>query len=257
MLINESDFDMKELYMNELQEINGMISELNDQLTEAYFNFRNEGIKEVMIEIRAGTQNNEHLNDDYDNDYDYVILFIGTGGAEAALFASELADLYKLYFQFKNWKYETITETCVGAHTREIVLSVEGSCFAEFSGETGIHRVQRVPETDSQGRIHTSTVSVAVIPGKSPAGETEIINEKDVRMDVYRSSGPGGQNVNKTNSAVRLVHIPTGITVCMQDERSQIENRTRAFKVLHMRLEERSRNLLQQSTKAIRDEQVQ
>ena len=162
-----------------------------------------------------------------------------------------------MYFQYKNWKYKTITETCVGAHTREIVLSVEGNCFAEFSGETGIHRVQRVPETDSQGRIHTSTVSVAVIPSKSSAGETEILNEKDVRMDVYRSSGPGGQNVNKTNSAVRLVHIPTGITVCMQDERSQIENRTRALKVLHMRLEERSRNLLQQSTKAIRDEQVQ
>lgn len=133
-------------------------------------------------------------------------------------------------------------------------MSVDKHCFSQFSGETGVHRVQRVPETESQGRIHTSTVSVAVIPRKSK--NDNFLNEKDVRMDVYRSSGPGGQNVNKTNSAVRLVHIPTGITVCMQDERSQIENKVRAFKVLRLRLEERSRMLEQQSTKAIRAEQV-
>lgn len=133
-------------------------------------------------------------------------------------------------------------------------MSVDRNCFAEFSGETGVHRVQRVPETESQGRIHTSTVSVAVIPQKNKIGN--MLDEKDVRMDVYRSSGPGGQNVNKTNSAVRLVHIPTGITVCMQDERTQIENKIRAFRVLKARIEERSRIMEQQNTKAIRTEQV-
>lgn len=118
----------------------------------------------------------------------------------------------------------------------------------------GVHRVQRVPATDSQGRIHTSTVSVAVIPQKT--NNNDILDPKDVRIDVYRSSGPGGQNVNKTNSAVRLVHIPSGITVCMQDERSQVENRIRAFKILKLRLEEKARNLEQQNIKTIRTEQV-
>ena len=135
-----------------------------------------------------------------------------------------------------------------------MILSVDEKCYAEFSCETGIHRVQRVPETESQGRIHTSTVSVAVIPQKSKSDD--ILEMKDVRMDVYRSSGPGGQNVNKTNSAVRLVHVPTGITVCMQDERSQVENRLRALKVLKFRLAEKARNLKQQNTKSIRSEQV-
>lgn len=159
-----------------------------------------------------------------------------------------------MYFQHKKWNYQIISESSLGAHTREVILSVDGNCYAELSSETGIHRVQRIPETDSQGRIHTSTVSVAVIPQK-PKNDN-VLDAKDVRMDVYRSSGPGGQNVNKTNSAVRLVHIPSGITVCMQDERSQVENRLRAFKVLKMRLEEKSRNLEQQTLRAIRTEQV-
>lgn len=179
---------------------------------------------------------------------------LGSGGAEAALFAGELCDLYKLYFQLKNWKFHTLSESSVGAHTKEIILSVQANCYAEFSGETGVHRVQRVPETESQGRIHTSTVSVATIPQKFK--NEKLFLEKDVRMDVYRSSGPGGQNVNKTNSAVRLVHLPTGITVCMQDERSQIENRLRAYKVLKHRLEERERSLDLQNTKTLRMEQV-
>lgn len=183
--------------------------------------------------------------------YDYIL---GTGGAEAALFASELVDAYKLYFNCKNWDYSIVSESIVGAHTREVIMSVDKRCFAQFSGETGVHRVQRVPETESQGRIHTSTVSVAVIPQKFK--EDSYLDEKDVRMDVYRSSGPGGQNVNKTNSAVRLVHIPTGITVCMQDERSQVENRFRALKVLKLRIEEKARILDQKNTKAIRTEQV-
>lgn len=159
-----------------------------------------------------------------------------------------------MYFQHKKWHFQIISESSIGAHIREVILSVDGKCYAEFSSEMGIHRVQRVPATDSQGRIHTSTVSVAVIPQK--ARNDAWLDPKDVRMDVYRSSGPGGQNVNKTNSAVRLVHVPSGITVCMQDERSQVENRTRALKVLKMRIEEKTRTLEQQTLRAIRSEQV-
>lgn len=178
----------------------------------------------------------------------------GSGGAEAALFAGELCDLYKLYFQFKNWRYKIVSQSSEGAHIKEMILSVQATCFAEFSCETGIHRVQRVPETENQGRIHTSTVSVAIIPQKMKC--EKLLEQKDVRIDVYKSSGPGGQNVNKTNSAVRLVHIPTGITVCMQEERSQVENRIKAFKVLKLRLEDRARNLDLQQNKTIRIEQV-
>lgn len=137
---------------------------------------------------------------------------------------------------------------------RELIFSVSGDAYADLQFETGVHRVQRVPQTDSQGRVHTSTVTVAVIPQLTEDGP--LLNEKDVRMDVFRSSGPGGQNVNKTNSAVRLVHIPTGITVSMQDERSQILNKIKAFKVLEFRLQERNRSLKSQEMRNLRGEQV-
>lgn len=135
-----------------------------------------------------------------------------------------------------------------------MIFSVSGDAYADLQFETGVHRIQRVPQTDSQGRVHTSTVTVAVIPQLTEDGS--LLNEKDVRMDVFRSSGPGGQNVNKTNSAVRLVHIPTGITVSMQDERSQILNKIKAFKVLEFRLQERNRSLKSQEMRNLRGEQV-
>ena len=137
---------------------------------------------------------------------------------------------------------------------KELIYSLSGDSYADLRFETGVHRVQRVPQTDSQGRVHTSTVTVAVIPQYED--DRVILNEKDVRMDVFRSSGPGGQNVNKTNSAVRLVHIATGITVSMQDERSQILNKLKAFKVLEHRLQERRRSLKSEAIKTLRNDQV-
>lgn len=179
---------------------------------------------------------------------------LGTGGDEAAMFTKELSTVYENYFQYKNWNFDLLSENSDGAQSRETIYSISSESFADLQFETGVHRVQRVPRTDSQGRIHTSTVTVAVIP--QCKDYNSLLNEKDVRMDVFRSSGPGGQNVNKTNSAVRLVHIPTGITVSMQDERSQILNKVKAFKVLEFRLQERDRSHKSQTIKTLRSEQV-
>ncbi len=170
------------------------------------------------------------------------------------MFTKELSTVYENYFQYKNWNFDLLSENSDGAQSRETIYSISSESFADLQFETGVHRVQRVPRTDSQGRIHTSTVTVAVIP--QCKDYNSLLNEKDVRMDVFRSSGPGGQNVNKTNSAVRLVHIPTGITVSMQDERSQILNKVKAFKVLEFRLQERDRSHKSQTIKTLRSEQV-
>lgn len=134
-------------------------------------------------------------------------------------------------------------------------MLISNASYSSLFFESGVHRVQRVPETEAQGRIHTSTVTVAVLPNCK--GQSMSLEERDLRMDVYRSSGPGGQNVNKTNSAVRLVHVPTGLTVCMQDERSQVQNKQRALKVLQYRLEEKCRRDSLLSSQAARSEQVE
>jgi len=180
----------------------------------------------------------------------------GTGGDEAALFAADLLDMYRRYAQTQGWKFEILSESPsdLGGY-KEVICSVNGNgVFAKLKYESGVHRVQRVPATEAQGRIHTSAATVAVMP---EAEDVDIeINESDLRIDVYRASGAGGQHVNKTESAVRITHMPTGVVVAMQEEKSQHKNKAKAMKILKARIYDAERERKDKERAADRKEQV-
>lgn len=192
------------------------------------------------------------------NDHRNVILEIrsGVGGEESALFAGTLLRMYTMYAQSRGWRCETVnlSETELGG-VKECSVLIEGEgAFSRLKFESGVHRVQRVPETESGGRIHTSAATVAVLP---EAEEVDVeIDPKDLQIDTYRSSGAGGQHVNKTESAIRITHLPTGLVVECQDERSQYKNKDKAMKVLHSRLYERELARREEAEAASRRSQV-
>jgi peptide chain release factor 1 len=192
------------------------------------------------------------------NDDKNVIIEIraGTGGEEAALFAAELFRMYKRYAERRRWAAEVLTasETGIGG-LREVIFEIRGQgAYSRLKYEGGVHRVQRVPETESSGRIHTSTATVAVLP---EADEVEVeIDDKDLRIDVYRSQGPGGQSVNTTDSAVRITHLPTGMVVAIQDEKSQHKNKAKALAVLRARLLEMEQRKAHEAEAAVRRSMV-
>ncbi len=187
-----------------------------------------------------------------------VILEIraGTGGDEAAIFAGDLFRMYQRYATSQGWKVDVISASD-GEHGgyKEVIANVFGAgAYARMKFESGVHRVQRVPATETQGRIHTSAATVAVLP---EAEEVDIkIEDKDLRIDVFRSSGPGGQSVNTTDSAVRITHLPTGVVVAQQDEKSQLKNKNKAMKILRARLYERERQRIATERSATRKDQV-
>lgn len=217
-------------------------------------------------EILEGKKRKEQMEQDLkvlmlpkdENDDKNVIVEIrgGAGGDEAALFATEILRMYSKYAELKRWKVEIIdiNETELGG-TKECTFMISGNgAYAKLKYESGVHRVQRVPETETQGRVHTSTITVAVLPEQE---DVEIeINEKDLRIDTYRASGAGGQHVNKTDSAVRITHIPTGIVVACQDERSQIKNKDKAMHILKNKIYDQTKTEADEKYKQNRRSQI-
>jgi len=229
----QTDPDMREMAREELAALKRELPELQRRVHLLLLPKDEADEKNAILEVRAGT-----------------------GGEEAALFAADLYRMYERYAELHGWRFEvmSISETGLGGYKEATATITGNGVFARLKFESGVHRVQRVPETEASGRIHTSAATVAVLP---EAEDVDVqIEEKDLRIDVFRSSGPGGQSVNTTDSAVRITHLPTGIVVSQQDEKSQHKNRAKAMKILRARIYDQERSRVAAERAADRKSQV-
>ena len=228
-----SDADLQDMAKEESKMLENELNSLNKKLELAILPKDKDDQRNVILEVRAGT-----------------------GGDEAGIFAANLFNMYQKFSMNNNWKFEilSVSDTGVGGYKEAHANIVGGGAFGKLKFESGVHRVQRVPVTETNGRVHTSAATVAVLP---EAEDVEInLNEKDLRIDVYRSSGPGGQSVNTTDSAVRITHIPSGIVVSQQDEKSQHKNKAKAMKILLARLYDQERQIQNSKIASTRKNQV-
>jgi len=232
-LLNDKDTSIREMAEEELKEKNKNVKLLEQNLLKLLVPKDVNDEKNSILEIRAGT-----------------------GGDEASLFAADLFSMYQKYSELNSWKFEILSISETGLKgIKEAICNISGqNVYSKLKYESGVHRVQRVPLTENSGRVHTSAATVAVLP---EAEEVDIkIEEKDLRIDVFRSSGPGGQSVNTTDSAVRITHIPTGIVVSQQDEKSQHKNKAKALKILRSRIYDKERQMKEQERAINRKSQV-
>ncbi|AHK63298.1 Peptide chain release factor RF1 [Chlamydia avium] len=220
-----------------------------------------EGIQNEKSEIEKLNKILENLlvPPDPDDDLNVIMeLRAGTGGDEAALFVGDCVRMYHLYSDSKGWKYEvlSVSESDIGGY-KEYVMGISGTGVKRLlQYEAGTHRVQRVPETETQGRVHTSAITIAVLPEPSDEEEEVFIDDKDLKIDTFRSSGAGGQHVNVTDSAVRITHLPTGVVVTCQDERSQHKNKAKAMRILKARIRDAEMQRRHEEATAMRSAQV-
>jgi len=225
MMLQEDDKDMRKMGQEELTQIKQQQATLHEQLQKLLLPKDPNDDNNIFLEIRAGT-----------------------GGDEAAIFSGDLFKMYSSYAESQRWKVEILSKSD-GEHGgyKEIISRIEGhGAFSKLKFESGAHRVQRVPETETQGRVHTSACTVAILPEVDEVGDDMDINPSDLRIDTFRASGSGGQHVNKTDSAIRLTHLPTGTVVECQDERSQHKNKARAMSMLKARILDSERQAQQQ-----------